>query len=542
MQQSDQDFEDEARRVARALWPEACYSGATNVDGRERDGIFETEECIHLLEATTSRKLEKAKQDIEKLVLLATKLQPHSPHKAVRAWFVTREEPTADQRQSATKYKSFLTILGFSQFQTRLIDVRAYLAARENYAFGSVRDPVTGSLQPGVGYVPLALAESGKPIVHTPDNAIDFLLNGKRIVLLGDYGAGKSMTLQHIYRKLSAQYKKGTSARFPVYLNLRDHYGQTEPAEILERHARTIGFERPSHLVRAWRAGYVQLLLDGFDEVTTLSIQGVWRKLKDNRYRAMEPIRRLISEHPDNIGLAIAGRAHFFDTDAERRSALGLTNSFIEMSLNEFNDAQLQEYLKIRGIGGAVPSWLPSRPLLVAYLASRGLLDEVVGQWAAYLDPAVGWDLLLNRITTRESQIEAGIDGPTVRRILERLATRSRTTPDGLGSLNSHSIITAFHEICGYPPDDRGMLLLQRLPGLGIDQGESETRRFIDESFAETCRAGDLRAFIENPYDANIFPSPLECAAGSLGVSVAAAKCRTSAFSNAKLRSYAEVR
>ena len=131
-------------------------------------------------------------------------------------------------------------------------------------------------------------------------------------------------------------------------------------------------------------------------------------------------------------------------------------------------------------------------------------------------------------------------DGPTVRRILERLATRSRTTPDGLGSLNSHSIITAFHEICGYPPDDRGMLLLQRLPGLGIDQGESETRRFIDESFAETCRAGDLRAFIENPYDANIFPSPLECAAGSLGVSVAAAKCRTSAFSNAKLTAAVE--
>jgi len=68
------------------------------------------------------------------------------------------------------------------------------------------------------------------------------------------------------------------------------------------------------------------------------------------------------------------------------------------------------------------------------------------------------------------------------------------------------------------------MLLLQRLPGLGVDHGESETRRFIDESFAETCRAGDIFAFVENPYDTALFPGPLECAAGSLGVSVVATK------------------
>jgi hypothetical protein len=438
------------------------------------------------------------------------------------------------------KHKSFLTILGFSQFQSKLIDVRAYLAARENYEFGSVRDPVTGGLQPATAYVPLALAESGKSTIRTPDEVTDSLLEAKRVVLLGDYGAGKSMTLQYVHRKLAGRYQKGELAQFPVYLNLRDHYGQTEPAEILERHARTIGFDQPAHLVRAWRAGYVFLLLDGFDEITTLSIQGIWRKLRDNRFRAMEPVRRLISEHPMHMGLAIAGRAHFFDTDAEMRSALGLTNIFIELSINEFSDEQLQAYLKIRGFTGAVPSWLPSRPLLVAYLASKGLLDDVVGQWAADLEPSAGWDLLLDRITAREAQIEAGIDGPTVRRILERLATRSRTVPDGLGSLSTDLIVTAFNEICGYQPDDRGMLLLQRLPALGIEQGESETRRFIDESFAEACRAGDLRGFIENPYDNTMFPGSLECAAGPLAISIAAAKCKESAFSDAKFTAAVE--
>jgi hypothetical protein len=33
-----------------------------------------------------------------------------------------------------------------------------------------------------------------------------------------------------------------------------------------ERHGRNIGFPNPSQLVRAWKAGYAVLLLDGFDE------------------------------------------------------------------------------------------------------------------------------------------------------------------------------------------------------------------------------------------------------------------------------------
>jgi hypothetical protein len=525
MDQDHQDFENEVRRIARALWPDARYSGARNVDGRERDGIFETEECIHLVEATTSRKLDKIEQDIRKLVHLKTKFERGGSNKAIRAWSVTRDEPTADQRQEAEQHKSFLTILSFSQFQARLIDALAYLAARENHAFGSVRDPITGSQTATIPYVPLGLAEMGKSTVHTPDDVVRFLEANRRVVLLGDYGAGKSMTLSYIYRKLAVRYRSGKSAQFPVYLNLREHYGQIEPAEILERHARIIGFDHPSHLVRAWRTGYVVLLLDGFDEVTGLSIQGLWRKLRSNRFRAMEPVRRLANDHPFTSGLVVTGRAHFFDNDAERRAALGIPVS-LDLSLNEFTEDQLHEYLKLTKLQGAVPSWLPSRPLLVAYLVSRGLLEDVVGQWAANLEPASGWDLLLTRITSREALIEAGIDGPTVRRILERLATRARSAPDGLGSLGPDDIVSAFQEVCGYPPDDRGMILLQRLPGLGVEHGEGETRRFIDESFAETCRAGDVCAFAENPYDSSLYTTAVECEAGPLGVSVAALKFR----------------
>ena len=250
---------------------------------------------------------------------------------------------------------------------------------------------------------------------------------GRTVVLLGDYGAGKSMTLREVYRELRSDYFRGQTSKFPVYLNLRDHYGQTDTAEVFTRHSRAIGFESPSHLVRAWRTGYVHLLIDGFDEVSTFSIQGLWHDLQNNRFRAMEAVRRLIREHPQNAGLLVAGRAHFFDNPNERHKALGLPSNTVELSLSEFNEKQIETYLQRAGLSGSVPSWLPSRPLLVGYLAAKGLLNNILDKESISqpMGPAAGWDALLESVTDREAEIEAGIDGNTVRRILERTCNHS---------------------------------------------------------------------------------------------------------------------
>jgi hypothetical protein len=260
--------------------------------------VFETDECIHLLEATTSRRKEKAQTDVGKLVGLAQRLQRKTITKAVRCWFVTREEPTADQRRVAEKHRPLVTALSVSQFQSLLIDSKEYLAARDDYHFGSVRDPATGVGVPAVDFIEVMLSRVDGGEIASPTDLVGLLQEGRRFVVLGDYGAGKSMTLRHLHRELRKPHLRGETPRFPVFINLRDHYGQSDPAEVLERHARIIGFPNPLHLVRAWRAGYVHLLLDGFDEVTTLNIQGLWTKLRDNRFRAMEAIRRLARDHP----------------------------------------------------------------------------------------------------------------------------------------------------------------------------------------------------------------------------------------------------
>lgn len=314
-------FENEVRRIARALWPSAEFDGATVMEGQERDGVFVTEDCVHVVETTTSRSKEKARHDLTKIEKLSKKIQNRSGNRAVRGWFVTRNEPTADQHDVAKKYRSNINTLSFSQFQARLIDSKAYLSARDDYVFGSVRDPATGQPKPDIDYVPLDLVRIDSREIISRNSFISLVSEGCTAILLGDYGAGKSMTLRELYYDLRKKHFKNETSLFPVYLNLRDHYGQSDPAEVIERHARLIGFSQPLHLVRAWRAGYVHLLIDGFDEISMINIQGLWRKLQENRYRAMEVVRRLIREHPSSAGLVIAGRAHFFDNPVERHKA-----------------------------------------------------------------------------------------------------------------------------------------------------------------------------------------------------------------------------
>lgn len=91
-------FENTVRNIARNLWPTARYSGATIISDKERDGVFETEECIHLLEATADRKRDKAQKDAEKLVELYKKKKNEQKDRAILCWLITRHEPTAEQR------------------------------------------------------------------------------------------------------------------------------------------------------------------------------------------------------------------------------------------------------------------------------------------------------------------------------------------------------------------------------------------------------------------------------------------------------------
>lgn len=80
------------------------------------------------------------------------------------------------------------------------------------------------------------------------------------------------------------------------------------------------------------------------------------------------------------------------------------------------------------------------------------------------------------------------------------------------------------------------MVLLQRLPGLGIERADEGTRIFIDDDLADACRAGDVVAFIHDPYGTGTQPfQGGECGLGALGVGLAVTKVQQSATTGGKL-------
>ena len=420
--------------------------------------------------------------------------------------------------------------MSFTQFRAKLIDSINYLSLRHNYPFGSIRDPRDDTLwqvdRSEFVDVDLKDIESGESL--NVANITKIVSDSDSIIISGDFGAGKSMTLREVFFRLEHDFRRATISKFPIYLNLRDHYGQNDPTEALIRHGTKIGFSQPSQLIRAWRAGYAYLLLDGFDELAASGWFSTQKKLRDVRYNAMTLIRRFISESPSETAVLLAGRSHYFDGPNEMARCLGLSEKFKHLSLNEFTAEQVRIYLKKKGFSDDIPSWLPSRPLLLGYIVGLKIIGDLLE-----LQPPMaanqGWDDLLELICRREARIEANIDAGTLREILERLATKARSDPGGLGRLAGFEIFSVFQDVIGHPPDDVAQMLLMRLPGLGKAAEEDSSRTFIDEDLADSARAGDVFRFIQSPFtfDAQHLCDAHTCI-GDVGSAVAALRCRKS--------------
>jgi hypothetical protein len=352
------------------------------------------------------------------------------------------------------------------------------------------------------------------------------------------------MTLREIFLRLRKLYFRDPTRPFPVYLNLRDHWAQQNPVEALERHAREIGYPDERQLVMAWRAGFITLILDGFDEVAAAGWAGSGERLVQLRQRAMIMIRRFVSESPADMTLIIAGRSHYFDTDREMQRALGTGSDALYLTLNDFSAEQVARYLHKQGYEGQIPDWLPSRPLLIGHLAQRGMLQGLITGKDSDLNAAEGWRLLRTMICEREASIEeANILADQLQRVLERIATIARSQPDGLGPIDSIAIFDAFREVMGQPPDDAAQVLLLRIPGLGAYSGsDTGSRSFIDEDLADVFRAGDVVRFCDEPYsraDAGELWSATK-SLGDLGISVAALDCVAGRRMSAALREAAK--
>lgn len=343
--------------------------------------------------------------------------------------------------------------------------------------------------------VPAIGGKENKQELVSLDRLTQDLLSGKQIVLLAPFGGGKSLTTREVFNALASLYRQGKSNLVPVVLNLREHWGQEYFDEILERHARSIGFTPREDLVAAWRAGMVTVMLDGFDEVASQSISRFDEKnfMQQARRAALQGARDLILKMPAGVGLWICGRDHYFDTEKELVHALGLaSHGFILAELDEFTEEGAHDFLKRNGIDHDLPAWLPRKPLLLAYLTQNNLLESVLQIDSAY-GFGYSWDEFLNQIVHREAALErAAMEPETLRAVMERLAFMVRSRPSGSGPIMSTDLSEAYAKETGQAAGEAVLAQLQRLPGLTQRDSDPGARSFVDEDMLAALQGGAL--------------------------------------------------
>lgn len=117
-----------------------------------------------------------------------------------------------------------------------------------------------------------------------------------------------------MFRHLRSKFYKNTESPITVAINLRDHWGQDETDEALRRHASKVGFDGRDELVRAWNAGLLIPLLDGFDELASQAWRIAPTDMRRTRHEAVRLVRAFVRENQGRLGILITGRDHYFDS------------------------------------------------------------------------------------------------------------------------------------------------------------------------------------------------------------------------------------
>lgn len=503
-------FEADVRRVAEAVWNLASgecqpmhYPNDPVV--REIDGIARLRDVTHLMMVTTSTRLDKVKDDCKKLQSAETIERQRAA--AVSKWLITEVQLDAQHVEYARKQNVQTLTLG--QFQRRFFDGAKYTTLRARGPFGSARDPMTDSIAiPENTYVSLPMriaaeaqqsnsALAGRKV--TIDQVCARVLGGEVVVLRAPFGSGKSLTAREAFKRLAAAHAGDATKPVPLALNLREHWGEDHFDEILDRHARSIGYAPREDVVVAWRAGMCCLLLDGFDEVAAQSVVRTDNKnfMREARRRALTGVRDFTQKLPANVGVLICGRDQYFDSDSELSAALGLSGRrFLVVDLGEFDEGSASDFLRRHGINHALPDWLPRKPLLLSYLLRHKLFDQILA-----IDGSKGfgyaWDSFVDAICAREASLErSAMEAATVRAVLERLAFSVRAKANGTGPIAGVDLAEAYTAETGQPAGEGVLAQLQRLPGLAQRDAESGTRSFVDFDMLAALQGGAFASHV----------------------------------------------
>lgn len=477
-------LEEQVRGIATLVFGKACEPdriAGVNFDGVVYRSEFET----IAIEISKQFDLDKVRQGIGRLGLARQTLVAEGI--VLRGYIVLLKIPTQAMTDAADAVK--ITVLSVGQFGALFFHFPQYRDARLTSSFGSSIDPLSGAIDT-TNYVPVTYTrlDGGKDL--SVQEIASFLRAGQNVILLGEYGSGKSRCVRELFNILSNNW--ASTFQFPYAINLRECWGLDRGEEIIRRGAYVLGQDQlaPS-AVRANNRQSLILLLDGFDELGSQSWATDESRLRQLRSRALRGVKDLVEN--TNAGCLIAGREHYFSSNDEMLSALGIKreNSLIIKAKDEFTDDQLEAYFDAAGLDVELPSWLPRKPLICQTIAL--LSDDELGSMFGITSEGVEfWNHFIRVVCKRDARINAFFDEETIYRVFVALSRITRSRPANIGPVSQRDLQDAFEAVVGQLPVEEAAAMLQRLPSLGRIGAESQDRQFVDMFILDGLRAKDI--------------------------------------------------
>lgn len=484
------ELEKRVREIASFRWN--CNAVTETIAGVKCDCVLKLH-ADHwiIVEATTENTLAKVREDIAKLRTIRGALFQKEIYSS--CYFVMENTPTDAMRAAGNEQRIF--VKSAEEFQNEFFDYGSYIHVRNQKQFGSLVNLETGEPENNE-YVNVSYLNTYNNQELSIEDIVHLLKNGKKIILKGDYGLGKSRCIKQIFDSFISN---SIESLYVVAVNLRDHWGAKRGKEILDRHFDDLGLNG-KEFTKIYDHSNIVYLLDGFDEIGTQSWSSDKRKMQHIREMSVCALKDLITKVSG--GVLITGREYYFNSDKELARCLGIDADkaiFLECH-QEFTDSELLTFIS-KNVSEALgsikieklPAWLPKRPIVMQLLlqyasdifSMEHALDDICGFWYAFLC----------KICEREAKIYPALNPEVIKDVMIFLANQTRTSSNNTGPITQEDLSRAFTAVTGFTPSDESAIMLQRLPSLGRVSTDSPDRQFLDTFILNGLRAEGIIQF-----------------------------------------------
>jgi hypothetical protein len=370
-----------------------------------------------------------------------------------------------------------------------LLGYDSYFNLRSKLPFGSAIDRKSGKPDKSE-YVDVEYSSLDGRRSYNISDITKLLLRGETVILLGDYGTGKSRCIQETF--FAIHDSAITEWKFPISIDLRENWGVRRGHEMLRRHFDDIGLSEVGEgALRLLGSKRMILLIDGFDEIASQTWSNDPDVLKNIRRQSLAAISDLLKRI--DCGVLITGRDYYFNSTDEMFQCFGLNprGTLVLRCSQEFTEPQIKLYLqRLKGMT-VVPEWLPKRPAICQVLADLepDVLQELVTNETGEVR---FWLAAIRAICEREASIKSILDAEVIFDVLVGVARLTRAKPRDVGPLSTREINDVFTAVTGAPPTDESAVILQRLPLLGRVEAQTSDRQFVDYYFLDGLRSEDV--------------------------------------------------